>query len=124
MNFGIGGEAWKSGIPLDFMNALIECSSWIKEMMRICALHLGHSRVVDDLVQETLRGASPVVLELLLCLLPGVAPSACRLFRGSEARSCVGMVEVLRMGIQVMVQGGLCACGHLGCMCVSELRMY
>ncbi len=50
--------------------------------------------MVDDLVEgRGFWGASPVVLEPLLCLLPGVAPSACRLVRGGEARSCVGVVE-------------------------------
>ena len=28
------------------------------------------------------------------------------------------------MGIQVRLQGGLCTCGHEGCLCVSGLWMY
>jgi hypothetical protein len=45
-----------------FALARWQCAFWMKAMMRICALHLGHP------------STSPVVLELLLCLLPRVAP--------------------------------------------------
>ena len=43
MNFGMEGGARKSAIPWDFIISLMECSSWIKAMILICALHFGHS---------------------------------------------------------------------------------
>ena len=63
--------------------------------------------MVDDLVEGGgFGGTSPVVLELILCLLPRVAPEHAGWF--GEVR-LVGVVKWGRgrKGIQVRFQGGL-----------------
>ena len=66
---------------------------------------------------------SPVVLELILCLLPRVAPEHAGWF--GEVR-LVGVVKWGRgrKGIQVRFQGGLCAFSHECRMCISRLSIY
>ena len=76
--------------------------------------------MVDDLVEgRGFGGTSPVVLELILCLLPRVAPEHAGWF--GEVR-LVGVVKWGRgrKGIQVRFQGGLCAFSHECRMCISH----
>jgi hypothetical protein len=82
-----------------FALARWQCAFWMKAMMRICALHLGHP------------STSPVVLELLLCLLPRVAPEHAVRFGGSGIRGASELGR-LRIGIQIKLQK-VCSCSRM-----------
>ena len=81
-------------------------------------------RVVHDLVEHrSFRCSPPVVLELLLCLLPRVAPEHAGLF--GESRNW-GALELgwLRIGIPASFQGDVHISDLMCCMGMSRRWIY
>ena len=81
-------------------------------------------RVVDDLVEgRGFGGTSPVVLELILCLFPRVAPEHARWF-GDSRNSGALELEWLQIGIQASFQGDVHISARMCCMGMSRRWIY